>query len=275
MTGRASYDFTGETAIVTGSTKGIGKGIAEGLVDAGANVVVTARTASDVERVAEELDAKGAGDVIGVSADMGEAGDVERLVDRAIDRFDVVDLLVNNAAMFPNEDALRTVSMETWDQAFRVNVRAQLYAAQLVAERLIERDEPGSIVNVTSQTADRRAGPRGVYGVTKTAINGLTWKLAHELAGYDIRVNAISTDMTRSAQLRWEAEREAEGREVDADAILEEWGNQRPIGRLGEPSDLADGVMFLASDRAEYVVGDVLRVSGGGNLQGGLSADLE
>jgi 3-oxoacyl-[acyl-carrier protein] reductase len=133
---------------------------------------------------------------------------------------------------------------------------------------MIETETPGSIVNLTSQTADRRSGPRGLYGITKTAINGLTWRLAHEFAEYGIRVNAVSTDMTRSDQLRSDAEAIATQRGTSTAQVLASWGEARPLGRLGEPADIADAVMFLASDRAAYVVGDVLRVSGGGNVQG-------
>jgi NAD(P)-dependent dehydrogenase (short-subunit alcohol dehydrogenase family) len=109
MTGTASYDFAGETAIVTGSTKGIGRGIATGLVDAGANVVLTARTESDVEAAADELNERATAEVLGVPADVGVPEELEHLVDRAVEEFDTIDLLVNNAAVFPDESSLLTV----------------------------------------------------------------------------------------------------------------------------------------------------------------------
>jgi len=267
MVGHAEYDFTGETALVTGSTKGIGRGIAAGLADAGANVVVNARTEADVRETAAELDADADGRVVGVAADVGDPAGVETLVDTAVDEFGEVTILVNNAATWPREASMVEASLDEWDKTMAVNARAQFYAAKLVAAHMIEEDIEGCIVNHTSQTGDRRSGPRGLYGVSKATVNGLTWRMAGELAEHGIRMNAVSTDVTESHQLRYEAELEAEHRGVDAETVLDEWGAERPLGRLGRPEDIADAVRFLCSDRASYVVGTVLRVSGGGNLQ--------
>ncbi len=268
MVGRARYDYSGESAIVTGSTKGIGRGIAAGLADADANVVVNSRTEEDVTRVAEELDDRGDGTVIGVAADMGRPEDIEQLVDTAVDELGEIDLLVNNAAVWPEEESLVDASIEDWDFTMDVNVRAQYYASKLVAAHMIEQGIKGTIVNHTSQTGDRRTGRRGLYGISKTSINGLTWRMAHELADHGIRMNAISTDVTETHQLRYEAEQIAEeDPDRTAEDVLRDWGEQRPLGRLGQPEDLADAVLYLASDAASYVVGTVLRVSGGGNLE--------
>jgi NAD(P)-dependent dehydrogenase (short-subunit alcohol dehydrogenase family) len=268
MVGKTSFDFTGESAIVTGSTKGIGRGIAERLVDAGANVTINARTEEDVEQAVDELNETASGRVIGVTADIANQGDVEGLVSESVDAFGEIDLLVNNAAVWPREDSMVTASLEDWDYTMDVNVRAQFYAAKLVAEHMIETGNEGSIINHSSQTGDRRSGPRGLYGVSNTAINGLTWRMAHDLAPHGIRMNAVSTDLTESYQSRWEAEQEAAERDgTTADDILDEWGDERPAGRLGQPADIAHTVLYLASDKADYIVGEIVRVSGGGNLQ--------
>lgn len=269
MVGHTTYDYADETAVVTGSTKGIGRGIAEGLAEADANVVVNARTPSDVDAVADELADIGTGEAIGVPADMADPDDVEYLVERAIEEFREIDLLVNNAAVWPREESLVEASLEDWEHTMGVNARAQYYAAKLVAAHMMDEGIEGNIINHTSQTADRRSGPRGLYGISKTTVTGLTWRLAVELAEHGIRVNAVSTDLTETYQVRKEAEMAAaEDPDRTADEFLAEWGAERPIGRLGQPEDLADAVMYLASDRASYVVGTVLRVSGGGNLQG-------
>ncbi|MFA9518565.1 SDR family NAD(P)-dependent oxidoreductase [Halopenitus sp. H-Gu1] len=268
MSGHAEFDYRGESAIVTGSTKGIGRGIAAGLAEANANVVVNSRTESDVREVAEELSEHGTGEVIGITADMGDPQEIERLVERAADAFGEIDLLVNNAAIWPREGTLVESSIEQWDQAMDVNVRAQYYASKLVAEHMIEHDVAGSIINHTSQAGDRRTDSFGLYGISKTAIKGLTWRMAQELAEEGIRMNAISTDVTETYQTRHEAEMEAAADpDRTAEEILRARGEARPIGRLGQPEDLADAVLFLASERASYVVGDILRVSGGGNLE--------
>lgn len=268
MVGRTSYDYGGESAIVTGSTSGIGRGIAAALADADADVVVNSRTASDVEETAAELDELGDGSVVGVAADLSRTDEIDRLVDGAIDAVGEIDILVNNAAVWPEEASMVDAPLEDWELAMNVNVRAQYYASKLVARHMIERGVEGSIVNVTSQTGDRRTGGRGLYGTSKTAVNGLTWRMAHELARDGIRMNAVSTDVTDSRQLRREADRIAADRSgKTTEDVLEEWANDRPLGRLGRPADVADAVLFLCSDAASYVVGTILRVSGGGNLQ--------
>lgn len=269
MAGSTSYDFTGESAIVTGATKGIGRGIAMGLADAGADVLVNARTPADVKEVAAELEERGPGHAVGAVGDVSEPEDIESMVETAIEEFQTIDLLVNNAAMWPREESMLTASLDDWNDTINVNVRSQFYASQLVAAHMIEEDIQGSIINVTSQTGDRRCGGRGLYGTSNTAINGLTWRMAYDYAQHGIRVNAISTDATETYQLRLEAEIVAEDDpETTVEDVLAEWGSRRPLGRLGQPEDLANAVLFLASDKAEYIVGTILRVSGGGNLQG-------
>ena len=268
MVGHTDYDYCGESAIVTGSTKGIGRGIAEGLASAGANVAINSRTEADVEVTVNELDKLGEGEIVGVVADMANPNDIESLVADAIDSFGEIDLLVNNAAVWPGEPSLVEASLEDWSFAMNVNVRAQFYASKLVATHMIENGIEGNIVNHTSQTGDRRTGNRGLYGISKTSINGLTWRMAGELAEHGIRMNAISTDVTETHQLRYEAGLEAENDpDRTTEDVLREWGEARPIGRLGQPEDLANAVLFLASDKASYVVGTILRVSGGGNLE--------
>ncbi|WP_423747428.1 SDR family oxidoreductase (plasmid) [Haladaptatus sp. SPP-AMP-3] len=267
MVGKANYDFTGESAIVTGSTKGIGRGIAAALAEAGANVAINGRSEDEVQETVDGLRADADGAIVGVAADVSDPDELESLVSGAVEAFERVTLLVNNAAVWPEEASMVDATLEDWNHTMSVNVRAQFYASKLVARHMIERDIEGCIVNHSSQTGDRRAGDRGLYGVSKTAVNGLTWRMANDFAEHGIRVNAVSTDVTESRQLRYEADREAERRGSSQEAVLSEWGRARPLDRLGQPADIADGVLFLASDRADYVTGTILRVSGGGNLQ--------
>jgi NAD(P)-dependent dehydrogenase (short-subunit alcohol dehydrogenase family) len=269
MAGKTTFDYKGESAIVTGSTKGIGRGIAKALAAAGANVVINARTPADVTETVEEFEQQYDGSFFGVPADVGDPEGIEDLVDSAVQEFGEIDLLVNNAAMWPREQSMIEASIEDWNATIDVNVRSQFYASKLVAEHMLANDVRGNIINMSSQTGDRRSGPRGLYGVSNTAVNGLTWRMAYDYAEAGIRVNAISTDMTRSYQLRYEAQQIAESDpDRTAEEVLDDWGDDRPIGRLGDPEDIADAVLYLASDAASYVVGTILRVSGGGNLQG-------
>lgn len=268
MVGHASYDFADSSAIVTGSTRGIGRGIAERLHAAGADVLVNSRSEESVEATVEEFRNREGGAVAGAAADVGDPDELAAAVDTAVDAFGTVDVLVNNAAVWPDEPSMREASLADWDLTMDVNVRSQFHAAKLVATHMVDAGVDGAIINVTSQTGDRRSGPRGLYGTSNTAVNGLTWRMAHELAGEGIRMNAVSTDLTESSRVRLEAERAvSDDPDRTVDDVLAEWGDERPMGRLGQPEDVADAVMFLASDRAAYVVGTILRVSGGGNLQ--------
>jgi len=269
MAGRTSFDYSGESALVTGSTKGIGRGIAEGLAAAGANVAINSRTPADVRDVVAEFESTYEGSFVAAPADVSDSGEIADAVETTIDEFGTIDLLVNNAAMWPREESMIEASIDDWDDTLDVNVRSQFYASKLVAEHMVENDVRGSIINMSSQTGDRRSGDRGLYGVSNTAVNGLTWRMAYDYAQEGIRVNAVSTDVTRSYQLRYEAEQiAADDPDRTADDVLDGWGRERPIGRLGRPEDIADAVLYLASDAASYVVGTIVRVSGGGNLQG-------
>jgi 3-oxoacyl-[acyl-carrier protein] reductase len=267
MVGHITYDFSTESALVTGSTAGIGRGIARALAESDADVLVNSRTESAVEETAAELDEVGDGRVIGVTADMSEPAGIERLVETAIEAFGELDLLVSNAAVWPMEGAMIDADLDEWEHTMNVNVRAGFYASKLVSRHMIDADIEGSIVNVTSQTGDRRTGNRGLYGVSNTAVNGLTWRMAGELAEHGIRMNAVSTDLTDTRQVHFEARLECEASDRTEGEVLDAWAKDLPLGRMGQPVDLADAVLFLASDRASYVVGSILRVAGGGNLQ--------
>jgi NAD(P)-dependent dehydrogenase (short-subunit alcohol dehydrogenase family) len=268
MPGRTEFDFTGVNSLVTGSTKGIGRGIAKRLAAAGSNVVVNSRTESDVEETATELDEVGDGTVTGVPADLGEPADVEQLVNESESAIGTIDLLVNNAAVWP-PGPMPDVGLDAWEQGIAVNARGAFYATTLVARRLVESDRTGSVVNVTSQAGERHGGGHGLYGVSKAAQNGITWQMAHDLAEHGIRVNAVSTAQTDSYQLRTgyvDGKSPEELTEEEIEQAKADRGDQIPLGRLGEPEDIADGVCFLASDAASYVTGHILRVSGGNNV---------
>lgn len=267
--GDVDFKYDGDVAIVTGSTKGIGRGIAREFADAGADVVVNARSEKDVRETATELDAETAGDVVGVPADVSDSEDVERLIDETLAVFGGVDHLVNNAATWPPRP-MPEVGLDAWDQGLDVNARGAFYAATLVARHMIDTGREGSIVNVTSQAGERHGADHGLYGVSKAAQNGLTWRMAHDLAEHGIRVNAVSTSMTDTYQIRTTFVDGKEPAELTAEEIREgrhELGERVPLGRIGEPEDVADGVLYLASDAASYITGHVLRVSGGKNLE--------
>lgn len=155
MAGRVNYDFTDESAIVTGSTKGIGRGIAKTLVEVGGDVLLNSRTGSDVEDTVTRLQgvAEGDVDVVGVAADVGDPEGVQRIVDTAVDECGTIDLLVNNAAVWPQEPSMVEADLGDLDYTINVNVRAQFHAAKLIAEHMISEDVKGA-----SSTSRARPG---------------------------------------------------------------------------------------------------------------------
>ena len=232
----------GKVAIVTGSGHGIGRGIAERFAAEGASVVVND---VDEQRCSDTAAAIGA---IGVAADVSSSTDVERLVDTTIERLGSVDVLVNNAGLIDVERHVLDADEAWWDRVLAVNLKGQFLCA-LRAAQWMARHGGGAVVNLSSGGA--RAAHRGMvaYDASKGGVEGMTRALALDLAPYGIRVNAIAPGAINVMGLSAE---EAARR-----------GETVPLGRVGTPDDIAGAALFLASDDARYVTGEVISVDGG------------
>ncbi|WP_329342172.1 SDR family oxidoreductase [Streptomyces sp. NBC_00663] len=238
------YGLSGKAAVVTGGTRGIGREVARQLADAGALVCVTARDAADVRRTAAELGGIG---VAGSVADPAHLQEVSALTLRAFGRIDVV---VNNAATNQPYGPLMDVDPDAWREAFTVNVEAPLRLVRC-AWRAWMREHGGSVINVCTEGATHVGPHIGAYGTSKAALLHLTRQLAGELAPR-VRVNSVSPGLVRTEMARfvWEPG------EAELAAGL-------PLGRIGEPADVARAVVWLASDAAEWITGADLLVDGG------------
>lgn len=240
----SSYALRGRAAVVTGGTRGIGRAVAEHLARAGALVCVTARDAAEVRRTAAELGGVGAaGSVI-------DPDHLRAVVELALREFGRIDVLVNNAATNLPYGPLMDVDPHAWREAFTINVEAPLRLVQCVW-RAWMREHGGAVVNVCTEGATH-VGPRiGAYGTSKAALAHLTRQLAGEL-GPKVRVNSVSPGLVRTEMARfvWEP-----GEDEVAAGL--------PLGRIGEPEDVARAVVWLASDAAEWVTGADLLVDGG------------
>ncbi|MEA1958224.1 MAG: 3-oxoacyl-ACP reductase family protein [Chloroflexota bacterium] len=245
-------NLTGKVAIVTGAGKGVGAGIANWLADAGANVAVMSRTLSDLEKVVSDIEAMGRRG-LAVAGDVSKAADVNRLVDSTVKEFGKVDILVNNAAIFPYYSFF-DLTEEQWDQVQNINIKGMFLCCQAVAKEMVKQGNGGKIVNIASIEGEfpLTAG-RVHYHASKGAVINFTRGLAKELAEYKINVNAIAPGMTDTPGLS-----DAMGG-WKPDAIT----GRIPLGRLGQPDDIAKAVMFMASDAADYVTGAILFVDGG------------
>lgn len=246
------FDFSGTTAIVTGGGRGIGEEIARAIGAAGANTVVAARTAAEIEATVSAIESAG-GTAAAVEADLRSAADVDRVVDETLDRFGPAAVLVNNAGTNVQADLLeRTV--EDVDTMIDVNLRAVYLLSRRFAEEYVEAGlDRGRIVNIASIHATQGIPRRVVYSGTKSGVYGLTRGFAASLARNGVTVNSVSPGMIDVERVS-----ESLGTEVD-DKHVEEI----PVGRLGTTGDVAGVCLFLLSDLADYVTGADVVVDGG------------
>lgn len=245
----------GKTALVTGSGRGIGNGIATRLAAEGATVAVNDVVAERAEEAAEELRADGH-DALALPFDVTDREAVDQAVTDLIDREGQLDVLVNNAGwdrveLFTDNDP------EMWDRVIDVNYKGHIHCVRAVADHMIER-ETGKIVGISSDAGRVGSTGEAVYAGTKAGVIGFTKTMARELARFDVQCNVVSPGPTDTPLLS-----EMQDETEFARKVHEGMEAQIPLGRLAEPADIAAGVAFFASADADYITGQVLSVSGG------------
>ena len=248
-------DLSGKIVLVTGAQQGIGRAIALRCAGAGADVAVNWL---DDEGVANAI----AGEIRGIGrraatvrADMARLAEVEAMVAAVEAELGPIDVLVNNAGVFPRVPFLELRESD-WDYVLDVNLKGTCFCAQAAARRMVAAGRSGAIINLTSGAA-YRGSPRGAhYCASKGGVVSLTRQMALELAPYRIRVNAIAPGLTDTAQPRYGSSEE----EIAAMA------RNIPLGRIAQPDDIARTAVFLASEEAGFVTGQILHVNGGGYL---------
>lgn len=247
-----SQKLAGKVAVVTGASKGIGAAIALHLAEAGANVVVNyARSEAEAHKVAARINKAGVR-AIAVQADVSKEADVKKLFAETKAAFGRVDILVNNAGIYDFRP-LAEVTAEHFHKQFDLNVLGLILATQEAVKHF--PSSGGSVVNIGSVAGTARLPSASVYSATKAAVDAVTRCLAQELGPRKIRVNAVNPGMV-----------ETEG--VHAAGLAEgdfrnEVERSTPLGRIGQPQDIAPVVTFLASDDAQWITGETLYVSGG------------
>jgi len=243
----------GKVAIVTGGSRGIGEAIARAIGQSGGKVAIASRKKEGLDSALERLRSAGV-EAEAFTCHTGKLDDVRALVASVVERFGKVDVLVNNAATNPHFGPLMTADDAAFDKTIEVNLKGYFYAARAVAQHLVDRGAPGSIINVTSVAGLCAAPLQGIYGMTKAAVVSMTQTLAVELASSRIRVNAIAPGLvdTRFAAAI-----------VHNKDLAERIVGRTPLGRYGAPDEIAGAALYLASDAASFVTGQTLVVDGG------------
>ncbi len=240
--------LNGKVVVVTGAGQGIGRAIALRLAREGARVVVGDLHAATAQQTVQKIVVEG-GQAVDLVADVTNRSDAIALTQKAIQTFRGLDILVNNAGFYPNAPIIEIDEAE-WDHVLAVNLKGTFLCSQAAAKQMMTQ-RSGVIINIASVDAKTRTTGNAHYAAAKAGVISFTRTLACEMAPYNIRVNAVSpgwivTDTLKAKSERW---RQA----------LEEI----PVGRLGTPEDVAEAVLFLVSDAASYITGEILDVNGG------------
>ncbi|WP_251329826.1 SDR family NAD(P)-dependent oxidoreductase [Haloplanus pelagicus] len=260
MSGR----LEGKTAIVTGSSSGIGEGIAVRFAEEGANVVTNSRKQERADRVAGDIREAG-GEAIGVEADMTTYADVEELVDTAVRKFGSLDIMVNNAGVQANHPLLE-LGEDEWRTVIEVDLTGVFFGCKAAGQRMVDRDDGGQIINISSLFGHFGVQGRGNYNAAKAGVNNLTRSFAVELGEHEIGVNALAPGFIKTP-----LDEQTRG---DDDSVYDEttWPyygytddhihNRVPLGRFGTIEEMANCTTFLAAG-GHYISGQVITADGG------------
>ena len=242
------FDLSGQTAVVTGASKGLGAGCALALADAGADLILVARNANDLAKVASDIEAKGQSAHV-TAADVTDAD----AISAALKAAPPFHILVNNAGINIPEP-FTEVTAEHFDRIMDLNVKATFFVAQTAAARMISEGIYGSIIHMSSQMGHVGAVNRTAYCTSKHAVEGLTKAMAVELAPHSIRVNSVAPTFIETPMTQPFFEDEA-----FKQSVLE----QIPLGHIGQIDDVANAIVYLASPASKLVTGSCVKVDGG------------
>lgn len=242
-------DLKDQVAVVTGSARGIGKTIALTLADAGANIVVSDLNVEAGKETEEEIKAKGR-DALWIKADVSKSDQASHLMESSHERFGQVDILVNNAGI-TRDNLLMRMSEDEWDSVIAVNLKGT-YNCIRAATRIFMKQHSGRIINIASVVGQMGNAGQANYASSKAGVIGLTKSVAKELAARNVLVNAIAPGFIETAMT-----------EKLPEKIRESLLKLIPLGKLGQPEDVAKVVLFLSSEKSNYITGQVINVDGG------------
>jgi len=253
------FDLNGKVALITGSSRGIGKSIAEAMSAAGANVVVSSRNIEDCNQVANDINQSNKpqqGSAFAIACNISHREQLENLVTQTKEQFEKIDILVLNAAVNPHFGPLSTIPDKAFDKIIDTNVKSNHWLCQLVLPEMAERQQ-GSVIIVSSVAAFSGNPVLGAYGISKAADLAMIRNLAVEYGGRNIRANAIAPGLIKTdfSRMLWESP-----------ALLKESTLRTPLQRIGDPEDIAGAAVFLASNAAKFITGQTITIDGGASI---------
>jgi NAD(P)-dependent dehydrogenase (short-subunit alcohol dehydrogenase family) len=245
-----SLSATGKIVVVTGASKGLGRAMALGFGEAGADVVVASRKLESCQVVADEISARG-GQALAVSCHVGDWDQCQALVDATVDRFGRIDVLVNNAGIAPVPPSLLGVTADLFDKTIAVNLRGPLRLTALAVEHMAPG---GSVINISSKAALHPTSFTVVYAAAKAGLNALTKAAAEEFGPRGIRVNAIVCGTFHTDSFH---------HSMPTEAAQADMASRISLGRIASADEIVGTALYLASDASSYVTGDLILVDGG------------
>jgi len=248
---KSLFDLTGHVAVVVGGTTGIGRAMALGLADAGADVVATSRRQQQVDEVAVELEERGA-KTLRVASDVCDRASLQEVCDRTLEAFGKVDILINCAGKTQRIPTL-DFPEDVWDSIIETNLKGTLRGCQIFGRSMLERGY-GRIINIGSMTTFRGFYEVAAYGASKAAVGSLTKSLAVEWSRHGVTVNAIAPGVFRT---------DINTNLLDGTERGREFLTRTPMGRFGDVQELVSSAVFLASPSASFITGEILAVDGG------------
>ncbi|MGM0443497.1 MAG: 3-oxoacyl-[acyl-carrier-protein] reductase [Fibrobacterota bacterium] len=243
-------DLSGKAALVTGSARGIGKSIAEKLAQAGANIGINDINLESAQVTADEIAEKFGVKTIAIQADVSSESSVKELIKTFTDAFGAIDILVNNAGITKDGLSLRMKESD-WDAVLNVNLKSSFLCSKTAARKMLKA-KSGRIINIASIVGVTGNAGQANYSASKAGMIGLTKSLAKEYAGKSVTVNAVAPGFIKSAMT-----------DKLSDEVIHGYEEAIPMSKLGEPEDIANSVLFLASDLSSYITGQVIGVNGG------------
>jgi len=255
---KEGMDFTGKVIIITGGSRGIGEATTKAFCELGGTVVISSRKQDALNQVAENIKNELGKEVYPIACHVGKEEDRAKLVNEVVERFGKIDVLVNNAATNPIFGPALQADEPVFDKIMEVNLKGAFFLSKLVAQKM-EEQGGGAIVNIASVAGFRPMFGLGIYSISKAGIIMMTKVLAGELGEKKIRVNAVAPGIikTRFSEALWKN-----------DMIRSIAERSCALGRIGEPEDVVGAVVFLASDLARYITGEIIVIDGGTGLKG-------